>query len=121
MSFKDIHEVTDRHLHILWTTADPLTAEHMILMYAKNSLLNNWWDRVTVIIWGAAQKLATGSESVRFEMQNAKDLGVEFSACASCAANLGTKEALEAGGIEVIRWGEKLSQLMQNGKHVLTV
>ena len=121
MSFKDINEVTERHLHILWTTADPVTAEHMILMYAKNSLLNDWWDKVTVIIWGAAQRLAISSEPVRFEMQNARDLGVEFSACASCANNLGTAEALQADGIEVIRWGAKLSELMRSGKHVLTV
>lgn len=121
MSFKDISEVTDRHLHILWTNADPITAVNMVLMYATNSLLNDWWDKVTVIIWGAAQKLATENETVRFEMQNARDVGVEFTACASCANNLGTKDTLEADGIEVIRWGQKLSQLQQNGKHVLTI
>ena len=121
MAFQNIGEVGERHLHILWTSADPVTAEHMILMYAKNSLLNEWWDRVTVIIWGAAQKLAVENESVRFEMSNARDLGVEFSACASCAGNLGTAGALEADGVEVIRWGEKLSLLMQNGKHVLSL
>lgn len=121
MSFQNINEVTDRHLHILWTSGDPVTAEHMIMMYAKNSLLNDWWDKVTVIIWGAAQKLATENASVRFEMGNARDLGVEFSACSSCAANLGTAEALEADGVEVIRWGAKLSLLLQNGKHVLSV
>ena len=46
---------------------------------------------------------------------------MEFTACASSANNLGTAQALEADGIEVIRWGQKLSLLMQNGKHVLTI
>ena len=121
VAFNDFGEVTDRHLHILWTSGDPVTAEHMVMMYAKNSLLNDWWDRVTVIVWGAAQRLAAENEAVRFEMNNARDLGVGFSACASCASNLGLTEALEAEGIEVIRWGAKLSLLLQNGKHVLTV
>ena len=121
MSFQDINEVSDRHLHIVWVNSDPISAVNMVLMYATNSLLNDWWDKVTVIIWGASQKLAAENEAVRFEMQNAQDVGVEFSACVSCANNLGTGPALEADGIEVIRWGQKLSQLLQNGKHVITI
>ena len=121
MSFKDMSEVTDRHLHIIWTNADPLTAEHMVMMYAKNSMLNGWWDKVTVVLWGAPQKLAVENEAVRAEMEFARDAGVEFSACSSCAANLQLTEALEADGIEVIRWGQKLSQLLQNGKTVITI
>ena len=54
-------------------------------------------------------------------MDMARQVGVEFTACISCAINQGTLEALEADGIEVIRWGEKLSLLMQNDKHVLTI
>ena len=42
MSFNQVSEVTDRHLHILWTNGDPVTAEHMVMMYATNSLLNDW-------------------------------------------------------------------------------
>ena len=121
MAFKYINEVTDRHLHIIWTDSDPDTALNMVLMYSTNALLNEWWDKVTVVIWGGAQKLAAGDEAVRFEMQNARDVGVEFSACISCSNNLGLTERLEADGIEVIRWGQKLSLLLQNGKHVITI
>lgn len=121
MSFRSIEEVSDRHLHIIWTNADLVTSEHMVMMYAKNSMLNGWWDKVTVVLWGATQRLALENEAVRTEMEFARDAGVEFSACSSCAANLELIEALEKEGIEVIRWGQKLSQLLQNGKHVLTL
>ena len=121
MSFKDINEVTDRHLHIIWTNADPVTSENMVMMYAKNSMLNGWWDKVTVVLWGAPQKLIFENEFVQAEMELARDAGVEFSACSSCANNLQLTEALEAEGIEVIRWGQKLSLLLQNGKHVITL
>ena len=43
-------------LYILWTNPDPLTAEKMVFMYAKNSRLQGWWDDVTVILWGATAK-----------------------------------------------------------------
>ena len=121
MSFEDINEVTDQHLHILWTSADEQTAENMVMMYATNSLLNDWWDRVTVVLWGGTQKLALENEAVKLKMELARQAGVEFSACVSCALNIGTKDALEQEGIEVIRWGEKLSLLLQNGKHVLSL
>ena len=121
MSFQNIEDVSDRHLHILWTNADPVTSEHMVMMYARNAMLNDWWDKVTVIIWGATQILALDNEAVRVKMDLARQAGVEFSACISCALNLGTQEGLEADGIEVIRWGEKLSLLLQNNKKVLSI
>lgn len=121
MSFQNVEEVNERHLHILWTSPDPVTAEHMVMMYARNAMLNGWWDEVTVIVWGAPQKLILENEAVRLKMEIARQAGVEFTACISCARNLGIVSELEAAGIETIRWGEKLSLLMQNGKHVLTV
>ena len=46
---------------------------------------------------------------------------VEFSACISCSNILGLTEALNKENIETIRWGQKLTLLMQNGRHVLTI
>lgn len=111
----------DKHLYLLWANGDPIVSEHMVMMYATNAMLNGWWDQVTVIIWGASQITATENEGVRLKMKLARQAGVEFSACLSCALNLGTKESLEADGVEVIRWGEKLSGLMQAGEKVLSV
>ena len=54
-AFEQIEEVRERHVHILWTNADPDTSEHMVMMYATNGLLRGWWDQITVIIWGATQ------------------------------------------------------------------
>ena len=121
MAFQNIEEVNERHLHILWTNADQITSEHMVMMYARNAMLNGWWDKVTVILWGAPQTLIFENEAVMMKLKIARQAGVEFSACISCAMNLGTVEALRKEGIEVLRWGEKLSLLMQNKKHLLTV
>ena len=54
-----------RHLHILWTNADPTTGKLMVMMYAKYSMRNHWWDKVTVILWGATTKLMAESEEMR--------------------------------------------------------
>jgi len=110
-----------KKLTLIWTTGDPLTAEHMVLIYATNAMLNRWWDEVTVVLWGAAQKLAAENEAVRLKMEVAEKAGVKFSACLSCAVNLRTRETLEDMGVEVIRWGAKLTELLQSGQSVLTV
>ncbi len=53
-------------------------------------------------------------------MEIARQAGVEFTSCVSCAINLGLVETLEkevnaSAGVKTV------SLLMQNGKHVLTI
>jgi len=110
-----------RHLYILWTNADPITSENMVMMYATNAMINSWWDKVTVIIWGAPQKLLVENAAIKLKTELAQHEGVEFSACLSCAINLGTMDKLKEMGIEVIKWGKKLSELIQDGEHLITV
>ena len=120
-AFEQIEEVADRHLHILWTNADPDTSEHMVMMYATKGMLRGWWDQITVIICGATQKYVINDEAIRARMDIAKKAGVTFSACIGCAVNLGTKDALEEMGIEVTPWGERIALLQQEGKHLLSI
>lgn len=108
-------------LYLLWTTGDPVTAEQMVMMYAINSKLHGWWEDVTVIVWGAAASALIESLALRLKVEIAQEAGVHFSACISCANNLGITKELEALGVEVIRWGEKLTKLMKDGDHVLSV
>lgn len=98
-----------------------MTAENMVLMYARNAMLNRWWDKVTVIVWGASQHLILDNSDIYEKIKIARLAGVGFSACISCAVNSGIVEELKEKDIELIRWGEKLSLLMQNNKHLLTV
>lgn len=110
-----------RVLHILWTNADVDTAQYMVMMYATNSMLNGWWDDVTVILWGATVKLTAENAIVQERIRIAAQAGVKFSACVSCAEQLGVKEQITALGIEVIPWGKPLTDLLQSGQPLLTV
>ncbi len=121
MAFENIEEVSEKHLHIFWINGDPLTSEEMVLMYARNSMLRGWWDRVTVVIWGAPQKMIFENEAVLAKVRIAKMAGVEFTACVACALDLGVKEKLDAEGVEVIPWGLKLTQLIKEHKPFLTI
>lgn len=109
------------HLYILWTNDNPITAEHMVMMYSKNAVLRNWWDKVTVIIWGATSKLVAEDDNIQKLIKDGQGTGVKFSGCLACANNLGTTEKLTELGIELKLWGESLTELIKNGEFIITV
>jgi len=53
------------HLYVLWTNGDTITAEKMVFMYTINSLIHGWWEKVTLIIWGAPAKLVSEDAKIR--------------------------------------------------------
>jgi hypothetical protein len=108
-------------LTILWTNDNPITAEKMVLMYALNSMLNGWWKEVTVVLWGATAKLAAENELVRQKISIAMQAGVQFSACKACADQLEVTEQLTGLGIEVIYWGEGLTEILKEDGKLLTI
>ena len=109
------------HLYILWTNENAITAEYMVMMYSENAILKNWWDKVTVIVWGATSKMVAENSDIQRLIKQCQEAGVEFSGCIACAAKLGTIEKLTELGIELIRWGEPLTDLIKKGEHILTV
>lgn len=111
----------EQNLHILWTNADPLTSHNMVMMYAVNSLTHQWWDQVTVIIWGAPADYVAKDADIQERIRAAMHVGVKFTACIQCAINLGVRENLEELGIEVKGWGAPLTELIKGGSHLLTV
>jgi hypothetical protein len=108
-------------LYILWTNADILTSEKMVMMYATNSMLNQWWDAVTVIIWGATSMLVAENEMIQNKIAIASHAGVQFSACKACADQLGVTDKLIDLGIEVQYWGEGLTDILKDDEKLITI
>jgi len=109
------------HLYILWTNADPITADKMVFMYGLNSLKKGWWERVTLIIWGATTKLSAENVEIQKKLNELQSEGVNLSACKACADQLGVTDILENMGVEVIYWGKPLTDLIKTGQKLLTV
>ena len=109
------------HLYVLWTNDNPITAEKMGFMYTINSLTHGWWEKVTLIIWGATAKLVSEDVSIQKKIKEALDAGVHITACKACADQLGVTEALEKLNIEVIYWGAPLTEILANEERLLTI
>ena len=109
------------HLYILWTNDNPITAEKMVFMYTINSLIHGWWEKVTLIIWGATAKLVAEDANIQKKIKAALDAGVHITACKACADQLGVTETLEKLNIEVKYWGQPLTEVLKNNEHLLTI
>ncbi len=109
------------HLYVLWTDDNPITAEKMVFMYTINSLLHGWWEKVTLIIWGATAKLVGENVNIQKKIKEALDAGVQVTACKACAEELGVAETLEKLQIEVKYWGQPLTELLKNDEQLLMI
>ncbi len=109
------------HLYVLWTNDNPVTAEKMVFMYTINALLNNWWGKVTLIVWGATPLLVSENAEIQAKVKEALEAGVHVTACKACADQLGVTDTLEGLGIEVIYWGVPLTDLLKNDEKLITI
>jgi len=110
-----------KHLYVLWTNDNLITAEKMVFMYAVNSLLHDWWEKVTLIIWGASAKLVSENIDIQKKVKEALDAGVVITTCKACADQLGVTDALKRLNIEVKYWGAPLSDILKREEALLTV
>lgn len=108
-------------LYILWTTDSFITSEKMVLMYSTNSMMRHFWDEVNVVIWGASAVLAAENPLIQEKMKMAMHTGVKFLACKGCADQLNASEKLSELGVEVIYWGQELTDVIQNGDKLITI
>jgi hypothetical protein len=111
----------ENKLHILWTNDNPITAELMVFMYTTNSLLQDWWEKVTLILWGASVKLVSENGDIQQKVKEALDAGVHITACKACADQLGVSDDLKKLGIEVIYWGEPLTKIIKENNKLITL
>ena len=109
------------HLYVLWTNDNPITAEKMVFMYTVNSLIHGWWEKVTLIVWGAPAKLVSEDDNIQKLVKEALEAGVHITACKACADQLGVTEILEKLKIEVKYWGIPLTDILTNDEKLLTI
>lgn len=110
-----------KHLYVLWTNDNLITTEKMVFMYTINSLIHGWWEKVTLIVWGATTKLVSENKEIQKKIKEALEAGVHVTACKACADQLGVTEDLEKLGIEVIYWGVPLTDILKEDEKLLTI
>jgi hypothetical protein len=113
-------EPDKNHLLIVWTSGERDVARRMVFMYAKNAKLNGWWEKLTLLIWGASTELICEDATLQEMLKELQETGIRTIACKSCAAQFELVDNLEALGVEVFPTGEYLTLWMKAGNPVLT-
>jgi len=108
-------------LNILWTTDNKDTVFNMVSMYATNSVKNNWWNEVNVIIWGASAKLVGNDTQVQTEVLEMIARGVKVEACKACSDNLGVTEKLIQLGVNVRYMGNALTEYLKSDEKFISI
>ena len=109
-------------LVVLWTSGDKEVAENMVFMYTLNAALNDWWDDVRLLVWGASTGLLKTDPDLRYWIDEFHDAGVYVEACKACAENYDAVDSLEALDIDVYYIGEQLTTYIKDeDSYVLTV
>lgn len=108
-------------LTIVWTSQDYTTFEFMVAMYAMNSLKNDWWKCVRVIIWGGSTKLIMEDKRCLTVIEKMIKQGVEVVACRTCATALGAVEVLENQGVLVDYMGVELTHMLKHDEAMITI
>lgn len=107
-------------LVVLWTSGDREVALKMAFMYTFNSRKYEWWDDITLVVWGPSAKLLSEDKELQDYIKKIKDSGVQLKACKGCSDMYGVSEQLEKLGITVKYMGE-LTDYIKEGRHILTL
>lgn len=108
-------------LMILWLSADKRAAADMALLYARDSLLNGWFRRVTLLLWGPTVETAATDSAIQTELAILNHLGCKIKACRACALRYGVADELTALKIEVVGLGEELTERLRSKQPVLLI
>ncbi len=114
-------EPNNNELLVLWTSGEPETAKHMVFMYTLNARLQEWWDEVTLLVWGAASRLITEDDYLKTELVKLQSAGVKTIACRSCAEKMEVAEKLKELDIKVFYTGQFLTDWLKSGKKMVTI
>ncbi len=114
-------ETENQELLILWTNDNFDTSVNMVLMYAENAKIQNWWEKVTILIWGATAKLVSENSEIQNYIRAILKEEVQVVACKQCAENYNVVEKLENLGIKVFYTGQYLTDWIKGNKKLISV
>jgi hypothetical protein len=113
-------EKQNSRLAVIWTSGDPDVAHQVCFMYTGNAKKQKWFDEVTLIVWGPSARLLAGDKALQAKIKGMLEDGVKIQACQACADSYGVTEQLRKLGIDVKYMGKPLTDLIQQGWHILT-
>lgn len=106
-------------LVVVWTSGDREVAEKMVFMYTFNAKKYEWWEDITLLVWGPSAKLLTEDKALQDYVKAMLDIGINVLACKGCADMYEISDKLEQIGVTVRYTGTDLTSFIKE-RHVIT-
>lgn len=117
---KDSTEIPNKDkLVVVWTSGDKEVAEKMVFMYTFNAKKYEWWQDITLLVWGPSAKLLTEDKGLQDYVKGMLDIGINVLACKGCADMYEISDKLEEIGVTVKYTGTDLTNFIKE-RHVIT-
>lgn len=101
-------------LMVVWTSGDRDVAIKMVFMYANAAKKNEWWEGVTLVVWGPSSKLLSTDSELQKSIKTMQESGVIIEACKACADMYDVSDDLAAMGIDVKYMGQPLTEALKS-------
>jgi len=105
---------------VIWTSKDRDVALEVVFPYTLNSKLREWWNEVTLVVWGPSTKLLSHDIELQKYIKKIRESGVVLEACKACADNYGVSSKMEELGINVRYMGEATTGYIKEGRSIIT-
>lgn len=116
----DTTEVNEKDkLVVVWTSGDKEVAMKMVFMYTYNAKKHEWWDDITLLVWGPSAKLLSEDKDIQEYVKEMMDTGITVLACKGCADLYEVSGKLEELGVTVKYTGTDLTEFIKE-RHVIT-
>ena len=106
-------------LVVVWTSGDKEVAMKMVFMYTFNAKKYEWWEDITLLVWGPSAKLLSTDKELQDYVKSMLDIGINVLACKGCADQYEVSDELEKIGVTVKYTGKDLTDFIKQ-RHIVT-
>lgn len=107
---------TPDSLVILWATRDAEVFNTVIMPYSINSVKQEWWQDVQILIWGPSADLIKQNKDLQTRLETVKKAGITLTACRWCAEQYDAVPVLKEIGVQVEYMGRPLTRYLKSRK-----
>lgn len=107
---------------VVWKSNNEIDIHNFVIPYCYNAVVQEWFDEVELLIWGASQEVVMNDKVVQQRVANLVKNKVTVYACKMCSDNVGATETLIELGVNVRYTGDLLSDRLKDKEYeVITI
>ena len=107
---------------VVWKSNNDIDIHNFVIPYCYNAVVQEWFDEVELLIWGASQEKVMNDTIIQQRVANLIKNKVKVYARKMCSDNVGATDTLKELGINVRYTGDLLTDRLKDSEYeVITI